>query len=424
MTWTIVGKVGRMASPRLTWLFRDRSVRGFRLPSVVDIALSGAVVAIGLAEAVGGTFAGPVGLAVGIQAVSLGVIAFRRIAPLPAIAISAAVYLPHVVAFGSPGSLSQLLAGLILLHAVGRFADSRSALAGVAIGLLLVVIQGLRGAFATPEDWVFAVSFSVAAAAIGVAQRSQVERVARLAADADEARRARRRETEAALDEERARIARDLHDVVSHNVGLIVLQAGGARRVLATQPERTRTALGQIESMGRETLAEMRQLVGVLRGTEATSGPTPVPRLEDVDGLVQSLRDAGLVVEVQRSGGPARIPAGIEAAGYRIIQEGLTNARTHAPGSSVHVAIERGDDSLMLRIVNDAGRPPTAPADSPDGLDSGPSGAPRAGGADVTGHGLIGMRERVRLYGGTVVAGPTPDGGFSVAARLPVEPPR
>lgn len=390
-----------MAIRPLEWLTRDRRTGGHRLPSVLDELVALGLVAIGLAEAAGGAFPGPPALAAAVQVVSLGAVAFRRVAPLPAIAVSAAVYLPHAVAYGAPGSLAQLLAGLILFHAVGRYADDRGTLAGATIGLLLVVIQGLRGALASPADWTFALVLSAVAAGTGVAQRRQAERATRLAAAADEARRQQAAVREAAVAEERARIARELHDVVAHDVGLIVLQAGGARSILASDAGRAREALDRIESTARHALTEMRQLVGLLRGGESGER-APLPGLSHLPALVEEVRSAGLAVELEIDGRDADWPIGVQLAAYRIVQEALTNVRKHAPGAAAHVSVCHVTDALSVEVTNRAARHATP---SPPG--------------EPPGHGLVGMAERVRLYGGTLTAGPQTDGGFRVVATLP-----
>ncbi|HET8777819.1 MAG TPA: sensor histidine kinase [Candidatus Limnocylindria bacterium] len=387
-----------IGAPR--WLIRDGTLRGRRLPSALDGLVALGVLAIGFAEAASGAFPGPPGLAAAVQLVSLGAVAFRRVAPLPAIAISAAVYLPHVVAYGSPGSLAQLLAGLLLLHAIGRHADDRDTLAGAAIGLLLVVVQGLRGALASPADWTFALVLSGVAVGIGMAQRRQADAAAQLAAAAEMARRRQAEVTAAAVADERARIARELHDVVAHNVGLVVLQAGGARSVLSSDRERAREALERIESTGRQALAEMRQLVGILRHEDGAAR-APLPRLDDLAPLVDELRSTGMRVEMAREGDAPGLPLGVQVAAYRIVQEALTNVRKHAPDATAKVVVSERADVVTLAVTNDGAGPASHSA------------------ADEPGHGLVGMRERVRLYGGTFEAGPTPDGGFRVMATLP-----
>jgi signal transduction histidine kinase len=197
--------------------------------------------------------------------------------------------------------------------------------------------------------------------------------------------------------EERARIARELHDVAAHDLSAIVVQAGAADRLLDRDPERTREVLRSIRSQGRRTLTAMRELVGILRARPTTS---PQPSLSTMDDLVTSARDTGMAVTVRTSGTPAPLSPATDVAAYRLVQEALTNARRHAPGASVDVSVAYRAADLTLTVHNG----PTE------------SGADTGGG----GHGLLGMRERVRHCGGDLDAGPTGAGGWRVTARLPL----
>ena len=393
---------------RLGWVTRERRVGGRRAPSVLDWLVTIGLVIVALLEVLSGVFPGTVEVAAAVQLASLLPVAFRRVAPLAAIAVSAAVYVPYVVAYGrytAPNSLAQLLAALLFIYAVGRHADPRGLVAGVAISLLMLGVEGIRGTLSSPADWAFAIIFLGAALGLGAAQRVQAERSQALVEAADHARREQEATAQAAVHEERARIARELHDVVAHNVGLIVLQAGGARSVLGTDPERARTALAHVEETGRQTLAEMRHLVGILRVDEGANRQ-PLPRLERLPALVDEARAAGLTVEMEVEGLVVELPAGLELAAYRVIQEALTNVRKHAPTSPAQVRLCYEPDRLRVEVSDDGG----------------PSGAvpDTAKNASGLGHGLIGMRERVQLYGGRLAAGPLPGGGFRVEAILPL----
>jgi signal transduction histidine kinase len=202
-----------------------------------------------------------------------------------------------------------------------------------------------------------------------------------------------------AVVEERARIARELHDVIAHHVSMIVLQAGAERRVLDGANASTREVLETVEQTGRSALTEMRRLLGMLRG-DANEPLTPQPGLTDVPVLVSQLREAGLSVELQVEGERRELPVGIELSAYRIVQEALTNALKHAGESNASVNIRYGSDSLELEIADDGTGVP----------------APVSSG----GHGLVGMRERVALYGGRLDAGRHPSGGFVVRVLLPI----
>jgi signal transduction histidine kinase len=205
-----------------------------------------------------------------------------------------------------------------------------------------------------------------------------------------------------AVVEERARIARELHDAIAHNVSMMVVQAGAERRLLNGSGDSTREVLETIEQVGRGALTEMRRLVGMLR-SENGDPLAPQPGLDDLPTLAMQVREAGLPVELRVEGERRGLPVGIELSAYRIVQEALTNALKHAGNASATVHVRYRDDSLELEIADDG-----------------------AGGADAAatlapgGHGLVGMRERVALYGGRFDAGRRPNGGFLVRALLPI----
>ncbi|RBQ14917.1 sensor histidine kinase [Spongiactinospora rosea] len=223
---------------------------------------------------------------------------------------------------------------------------------------------------------------------------------------AERAERERDQQAIIAAAAERARIARELHDVVAHNVSVIVVQADGAAYTLDGDPEQARRAMQTISATARQALAEMRRLVGVLR---QDGGPpeeyAPQPGLGQIDELITQVRASGLPVKLHMSGEPGAVPAGEQLAIYRIVQEALTNTLKHGgPGAGATVEIRYGPAEITL-VVSDDGRG---------------AGAPHAGGGNAGGHGLVGMRERVTMYGGRVTAGPRPGGGFHVHVTLPV----
>jgi signal transduction histidine kinase len=209
--------------------------------------------------------------------------------------------------------------------------------------------------------------------------------------------------TREAVAAERAAIARELHDVVAHHMSVMVVQAGAARAVGASDPTAAADALRQIEASGRTGLAEMRRLLEVLKSEENGDGRAPQPGLTRLGELLDAMRASGLPVEAVIEGARRPLSPGIDLSAYRIVQEALTNALRHAGGASARVVVRYEPDALELEIADDG---PGPPAD------------PEASG----GHGLIGMRERVQLFGGELEAGPRPSGGFLVRARLPSEP--
>ncbi|HUB39247.1 MAG TPA: histidine kinase [Streptosporangiaceae bacterium] len=198
---------------------------------------------------------------------------------------------------------------------------------------------------------------------------------------------------------ERARIARELHDIVAHHVSVMVVQADGARYALRTDPGRAETALTAISGTGRQALTEMRRLLGVLRSAGEQSGLAPVPGLGELRELLDQARAAGLEVSYTLSGTPRELPEGAELAAYRVVQESLTNTRKHGGlAATAAVTLRYEPDGLTVEVTDDGIASP---------------------GSEPAGHGLAGMRERIAMYGGTVQAGPLPGGGFGVTARLP-----
>jgi signal transduction histidine kinase len=203
-----------------------------------------------------------------------------------------------------------------------------------------------------------------------------------------------------AVAEERARLARELHDVVGHSVSVMTVQASAVRRLLLPEQEKEREALEVVEQTGRQALAEMRRLVGVLRRPEEAPTLAPQPSLEHLDKLLAHVRDSGLPVDLRVEGEPARLSAGVDLTAYRLVQEGLTNALKHARANRAEVVVRYRDGEIELEVA-----------------DNGTGGGDGSGG----GHGLVGMRERVAVYGGQLEAAPRPEGGFRLRARLPLE---
>jgi signal transduction histidine kinase len=222
--------------------------------------------------------------------------------------------------------------------------------------------------------------------------RELTERAARLEQEQQEA-------AHRAVEAERQRIARELHDVVAHSVSVMTVQAGAVRRLLRPEQEQERQALETVEATGREALTEMRRLVGLLREQGAMPEFSPQPGLGTMGDLLDTVRSAGLPVELEVDGTPRELPPGIDLAAYRVVQEALTNALKYGGTAHAWVSLHWREDELELEVANDG---------KGDGDGSG------------GGHGLAGMRERVTLYGGTVDSGPRAGGGYVVRARLPV----
>ncbi|MCP3991452.1 MAG: sensor histidine kinase, partial [Actinomycetia bacterium] len=208
------------------------------------------------------------------------------------------------------------------------------------------------------------------------------------------------REAEArqAVSEERTRIARELHDVVAHSVSVMVVQAGAARRVLDQDPAQAADALTAIEATGRESLTEMRRVLGVLRSDDELVELAPIPSLDDFDRLLRQCEEAGLPVELEVEGEARPLAPGLELSAYRVVQESLTNSLKHAGPTQARVKLEYSNDSLVVKVSDD-GRGAAAPTGK--------------------GQGLIGMRERVEAFDGDLTVGPKPGGGYSVTACFP-----
>ena len=310
-------------------------------------------------------------------------------------------------ALGSgPGRLQDtvgLLPALLLLsYGMGAFAPPRRSL--WVLGLTVVVSSA--NMLATPGTPAAAVPFSaIAVAALpytlgrmmrarAAGERADRERAERIDADRD-------RNARTAAGKERSRIARELHDVIAHSVSVMVIQAGGARLVMDSDPDRAEAALRTVERAGRDALAEMRRLLGVLDGERDPRALAPQPGLADIQDLLTRARASGLEAELHVDGEPATVPPALDLCAYRIVQEALTNAIKHAAPARARVWIRWRHDTLEVEISDD-GRGP--------GSISGASG----------GHGIAGMRERVALHDGSVQAGAGAGGGFTVRACLPL----
>jgi len=363
-------------------------------------------VGVGLAEQVvtSGRKNGPAGPlwfdVVAILAVTLPLFVRRRYpfgAPVAvgvAIAASSFVdkeFIPH--------ALIPYLAALAAVVSIGILRDRLQAVAGLAFAVGVDGVVSHNDPHGKIGNFVFTSIVFALAWAIGFA-------VSRKFREADEAReraaaaeRAREERARLAVSDERARIARELHDVVGHSVSVMTVQASAARRLLRPEQEKERDALLVVEQTGREALAEMRRMVGVLRRPEEGPALAPQPSLEQIQKLVEHTREAGLPVELRIEGDPVQLPAGVDLTAYRLVQEGLTNAIKHANAGKAEVVLRYADGRVEL-IVSDDGR--------------------GDGGGDSGGHGLLGLRERVSVYGGELEAGPVAGGGYRLRAILPV----
>jgi signal transduction histidine kinase len=377
----------------VTW--RSPSRRAF------DIALTAAVLVAAVAESLlldGLT--GPRWANVLLAAAMSVLLLWRRNHPLATALALAALAVPMAALATDPSELvATFFPLLILAYGGGAYADGRSGLLVIAALFAAIVAVALPSEDATASDVYFPGLIVILCWLGGRTVRLRTRHAADLHEVAALAAEQRERDAQQAVAGERRRIAREMHDVVAHSISIMVVQAGGARRILATDPARAEHAAARIRHAGSDALAEMDILLGVL---ETVPERTAQPTLDGLDHLIARTREAGLPVTLEVKGVQRSLPAGAELAVYRVVQEALTNAIKHAGGATTRVELTWGDEALELRVA--------------DRGDGGPS--PRLAGA---GHGLVGMRERIRVYGGELEAGPRPGGGFEVVARLPLE---
>ncbi|HEX4976287.1 MAG TPA: histidine kinase [Nocardioides sp.] len=365
--------------------------------ALLDVALATAFLAVGLYEVLVRPLAedvvgGPDWI--NVLAVVAGTVplAWRRRAPLATALVVSAALAGRALAAEPLEVYPTTLALLVTAYSVASYAPLRDALLAAgfaALAIAVAVVQG-SGTAATPDPLPAAVLYGtvwLVGRVVGVRhQRAETLH--------------RERETLAAeaVAEERARIAREMHDVVSHSLAAIVMQSGGAANVLDTDPDRARQSLATIEATARRGLEEMRRMLGLLGDTEAELAPQP--GLDRIDDLLSTARSAGLDVECRVAGDGPALPAAVDVSAFRIVQESLTNVMKHARADRVQIEVRREPDHLAIDVVDD--------------------GLPAEGGAGA-GRGLAGMRERAEVLGGSLHAGPRADGrGFRVAARLPL----
>jgi signal transduction histidine kinase len=372
---------------------RDELVSFFRRRG--DEVLAAALTALALFEVAQSDGAEWERLVTAAMAVALGVAAARRSRdPLPLLGLILAISvatLATLMADRSSYSVTFVFLLLAVYSAAAHTSGRRTLVAGGMAVALYLTVFALNIAGITADVIVF---------------NTLIIWVPWVAGRAVRQRRLNDRELEqergraaAAIVEERARIARELHDVVAHSISVMVLQARGGRRVLESEPADARDAFAVIEWTGKQALDEMRRLVGMLRSGDESLPLAPQPSLKQLDTLVEQVRAAGLPVDLAVEGEPRDLPPGVDLSAFRIVQEALTNALRHAGPARAWVVLRYGADELELEI-------------SDDGAGSGD--------ASASGYGLVGMRERVSVYGGELEAGPQPEGGYALRVRLPL----
>ena len=329
------------------------------------------------------------------------VLVFRRCAPTPTFVAALPLGLVYQ-GLGYPGG-PQPLAIIIVIYTVAAAVDRQRALGfGLVAAVTLVTIRGVLvpDGFASPLLVMFPIGVVAALYAGQLVAGRRTRRIEAAAAEI-ETERERERDTQRRVDAERLRIARELHDVVAHNISLIHVQASMGVHLADSQPAAAAAALREVKSASKQALGELRRILNVLHQPEDTEPTAPAPGLADLTGLVDSTRSAGLPIEVRVLGTPSKLPSTVDVAAYRILQESLTNALRYAGNASTRVTLRYNLASLGVEVADDG---------------QGPAGTALPG----SGHGLIGMRERAAAVGGTVAAGRAQGGGFVVRAELPL----
>jgi signal transduction histidine kinase len=378
------------------WIARAR-----RLPPIwLDRAMAAAFLVAGLVEFAIVWDGSPAWAVVPVVAYST--LAWRRTRPNVAGIVMIGAWL--TLNFGSAGDLEPLnlplIAVLFMGYAMGAYTRGTAAIAApliLGIGMLIVVASFDDHVF---TDFVFPTAFVLVAWLAGRGLRTRARLTEELHEAAARAQEAHELQVARAAAEERRRIAREMHDVVAHSVSVMVVQAGGARRILERDPQRAVEAAAHIEDVGRAALTEMRRLLGMMHHGDEEAGRAPQPTLRELDGLIARSRAAGLDVTLAVEGDPQPLPPGKDLAAYRVVQEALTNAIKHAGAAPTSVTVRWEPSSLELEIVDRGGK--------------------AMNGTNGSGHGLVGMEERMRLYDGSLRAGPVTDGGFEVIARMPL----
>jgi signal transduction histidine kinase len=345
------------------------------------------------------------GLGVGLVLLQTVPLAWRRKAPVLVLSvITTAMFLHSLLGyFHSFAAFGFLVA----LYAVAAYRDRRTSIPAGIVGFMVILLMLMVGTEPIEPDAVFAELLVVGAAwFLGDGFRIRRGQLVQLEDRAAMLEREREERAQQAVAQERRVIARELHDVVAHNVSVIVAQAGAAQRVSATQPEEASAALGAIERIGREALVEMRRLMGILRKeTDAVAARSPQPSMNNLKVLVAQVRKAGTPITLSIQGDPRPLSAGLDLSAFRIIQEALTNILKHAGHARAVVVVRYGESRLELSISDDGSDPTGRRISSPS-----------------ENYGHLGMRERVALFGGDLRVGAKADGGYQVMASLPLDP--
>lgn len=375
----------------------------------VDIAVALGLVVVGQLDVwesslMGANLVGPRPVVAGFYVVSALALAWRRSHPFAVALVVVAANIVQSLAIGTSEGQGVLLPAALALYSVGANEDRPRSLVPLALMPIVILAREVRNPenvdVANVLDALAWESTIIAAWLLGAYLRTRRLYVAELHERARRAERDREERARAAVADERARIARELHDAIAHGVSVMVVQAEAAEEMLDGDPERARGPLRKVQRSGREALVELRRLVGMLREVDSDTARAPQPSFTNLDALVATVRESGLPVDLRVEGTPMPLPAGLDLSAYRIVQEALTNALKHAGPAHATVIVRFSGDILELDVSDDG------------------YGAAAANGA---GHGLAGMRERIALYDGELETGPQPGRrGYRVRARLPL----
>jgi signal transduction histidine kinase len=372
---------------------------GHRHPTRNEILLAAAVLVLAIGELVTSGHLAPHWASIPAGLVASVALAWRRIYPLGTLTVISTAWCFEIVA-GVPiqEPLAPFVAMVIVTYTLAAYAPLDRLFAGLAV-LAVTDAVGVTSQHQGLDNFAFGAVWVGAAVLVGWLVRLRVEETKRLQQHAEQLEREREGQARLAVEAERSRIARELHDVIAHSLGVMVVQAGAAEEVLRHDPERAAEPVRAIQETGRRALAEMGLLLGVLRDAGEEVGLTPQPGLGELEALIAETRATGLPVELTVDALDVPLPAGVELSVYRIVQEALTNTRKHGGVARALVSVGRHDDQLVIEVVDDG-----------DGTANGVGG----------GLGLVGMRERVSVFGGSLEAEPQPSGGFRVRATLPL----
>jgi signal transduction histidine kinase len=369
---------------------------------LVDVTMAAVLVALGAGQVMA---AEGTATALILAVVMTAPVAWRRPRPLLAMLVgwSALLVGEGLGSDVTSQGYAPVIALMITVYSVAAYAPLRRALAGLVAALALVWGSIPFSASQTVADFAFTGLITLAPWLAGRTIRDRQLRITELRRLARELQHEREERADEARDAERARIAREMHDVLAHTVSVVVVQLGAVERIVEADPATARSVVASVRTTAKSALAELRFLLG-LDGVPAAAPRSSLARLRD---LADDMRAAGVPVELTVGGSLGGLPPEVDLAAYRIVQESLTNVMRHAAGATTRAHVTVDEDAVRLSVEDDGAAPPVSRALPP--------GAPERGG-----YGLIGMAERARLCGGELVAGPRPGGGFAVRARLPL----